>query len=73
MQARNIFEKITKRLGIKFCGNTLRNNIQWDNVIFLDEKCLCMDSNQNLMHILLKNNKNHIKMKSDSVSCGIMV
>lgn len=61
----------TKRL--EYCRTTLCRNIQWNNVIFSDEKRFCLDGIENLMYGWSNNNKRHVIMKRHSGGGGIMV
>lgn len=65
--------KDNKLKRIHFCRKSLTENVDWDNVIFSDEKMFCMDGIQNLMFAWSKKNKKHVIMKRHSGGGGIMV
>ena len=67
------FSKKNKNERIKFARQSISDNIQWNNIIFSDEKRFCMDGVQNIMYGWMKKNKKHVIMKLHSGGRSIMV
>ena len=65
--------KKNKNERIKFARQSISDNIQWNNIIFSDEKRFCMDGVQNIMYGWAKKNKKHVIMKRHSGGGSIMV